>query len=52
MSASSRQIEEELYAELKMLWRQTLKPDEKLGKTFQEQKKNFLAAIIEEDHGD
>ena len=39
------ELKEELYAELKMLWKQTKKPDEKLGKIFREQKQNLLAAI-------
>jgi hypothetical protein len=41
------ELEEELDAELKMLWEQSQQSDTKLGKTFQEQKRNFLAVIKE-----
>ena len=45
IAQTREELEEELYAELTMLWNQSQMPDEKLGKTFQEQKSNFLEAI-------
>jgi hypothetical protein len=47
IAQTREELEEELYAELKMLWKQSQKPDEQLGKVFRDQKKNFLAAIKE-----
>lgn len=46
------ELEEELHADLRMLWEQSRMPDNKLGKVFQSQKKNLLAAIKENKYGD
>jgi hypothetical protein len=42
-----KELKKELYATLKMLWKQSQLPDEKLDKASQEQKKNLLAAVEE-----
>ena len=47
IAQTREEIEEALLDDLKMLWEQSQMPDDKLGKVFQYQKKNFLAAIKE-----
>lgn len=47
IAQTREELEEELRAELTMLWKQSQMPDTELGKVFQEHKKNLLMAIKE-----
>ena len=47
IAQTREELEEALLDDLKILWEQSQMPDSKLGKVFQEQKKNLLAATKE-----
>jgi hypothetical protein len=51
IAQTREELEDELYAELVMLWQQSQMPDEKLSQVFQIQKRNMVNASRETVHG-